>query len=84
MPAVLTVADRTVEVLDDTGLIPMELTQLLKYSTLMVDLSAELMASLVGLKTLTAERLLGHVDFVVELTLGVVLVPGGCQSEDTT
>ena len=31
MPAVLTVADRTVQVLDDTGLVPMELTQLLKY-----------------------------------------------------
>ena len=81
-PAVLAVADRPVQVLDDAGLIPMELAQLLQYPTLMLDLSATVKPGLVGLETLTAERLLGHIDFVIELAL-VVLVPGGCEAQHT-
>ena len=81
-PAVLTVADRPVQILDDAGLIPMELAQLLRYPTLMLYLSATAKPGLVGLETLTAERLLGHIDFVIELAL-VVLVPGGCEAQHT-
>ena len=80
-PAVLTVADRPVQVLDDAGLIPMELTQLLKYFPSIVNLSAGVRPGLVGLKTLTAEGLLGHIDLVVQLALGVVLVPGQCDPQ---
>ena len=86
-PAVLAVADRPVQILDDACLIPMELTQLLKYQPSMVQLLTRVKPGLVGLQTLTAERLLGHVDFVVQLALGVVLVPAqnpSIQSEYTT
>ena len=83
-PAVLTVADRPVQVLDDAGLVPMELTQLLKYPTSRIDLSARVKSGLVGLKTLAAESLLGHVDLVVELAPGVVLVPSGGGAQHTT
>ena len=53
----------------------------------MVQLLTRVKPGLVGLQTLTAERLLGHVDFVVQLALGVVLVPAqnpSIQSEYTT
>ena len=80
-PAVLTVADSPVQVLDNTGLIPMELTELLKYYPLIVNLTAGVRPGLVGLKTLTAEGLLRHIDLVVQLALGVVLVPGGYNSQ---
>ena len=80
-PAVLAIADCPIQVLDNTGLIPMELTQLLKYSPSIVNLSAGVKTGLVRLKTLTAECLLGHIDLVVQLALGVVLVPGGCDSQ---
>ena len=80
-PAVLAVADRPIQVLDNAGLIPVELTQLLKYSPSIVNLSAGVRSGLVGLKTLTAERLLGHIDLVVQLALGVVLVPGECDPQ---
>ena len=39
-PAVLTVADGPVQVLDNTGLIPMELTELLEYYPSIVNLLA--------------------------------------------
>ena len=84
-PEVLTVADGPVQVLDNTGLIPMELTELLEYYPSIVNLLAGVKPGLVGLKTLTAERLLGHIDLVVELALGAVLVvPGQCDPQQRT
>ena len=80
-PAVLTVADGPVQVLDNTGLIPMELTELLKYYPSILHIPAGVRPGLVGLKTLTAERLLRHIDLVVQLALGVVLVPGQCDPQ---
>ena len=80
-PAVLTVADGPVQVLDNTGLIPLELTELLKYYPSIVNLLGGVRPGLVGLKTLTAEGLLRHIDLVVQLALGVVLVPGQCDPQ---
>ena len=59
----------------------MELTELLKYYPSIVHIPAGVRPGLVGLKTLTAERLLRHIDLVVQLALGVVLVPGQCDPQ---